>query len=237
MSDPGEPLRLVSFAAGERGYVSMLAGVTGAKAIGLLPDRHLEASSSESPDPGRATLRSEEDEEEIQLSWTPAGPLLEFSIGVPAARVYAIAASALIDGESLAGPGVAWELPPTGFSALRTIWVATEKRGLVVLVAGRPDDAVTHDEELIGAARLMPDADPYGYDEPLLSTEYDGSGAHVRATLELWPSFAEHVPERGGGLLVDGGSLAKDGHRLEAARFSWSLEGAPAVGGYEIVTV
>jgi hypothetical protein len=200
------------------------------------PEGTARFSSEESPEPGRARLTG--DAGPLELAWTPAGPLLEFSIGIPAVRAYAVAATATSggDAESFAGPGVAWELPANGFSAMRTVWVATQKRGLVLLVAGRPDDASAHGEELVGAARLVSDADPYGYGEPLLSTEYDGAGLHTRATLELWPDFAEHVPERGAGVRLSGASLSASGRRVEAARFAWKLEGSPAIGGYEIVS-
>lgn len=232
MPDSEDSITLVSFAAGERGYFSMLAtAASGSTAVITDPGGNREFSSSEPLEPGRARLEGSDGP--LDLSWTPAGPLLEFSIGIPAVRVYAVAATA----GPLAGPGVCWELPINGFSALRTVWAATQKRGLVVLVAGRPDDAPAHGDELVGAARLVSDADPYGYGEPLISTEYDGAGLHTRATLELWPDFAEHLPERGGGLRVSGASLINSGHRLEAARFAWTLEGAPAVGGYEILSV
>ena len=217
---------LVSFAGGERGYCALLVTEdAGSTAVVTEPDSRSEYSSSQALEPGRVTL--EGDDGTLEVSWTPAGPLLEFSIGIPAARAYAVAATA----GSLAGPGVCWELPVDGFSAIRTVWAATQKRGLVLLVAGRPDDASAHGEELVGAARLVSDADPYGYGEPLLSTEYDGAGLHTRATLELWPQFAEHLPERGGGVRVGGASLLNSGHRLEAARFAWNLDGSPAVGG------
>jgi len=234
MADEADSMTVVSFAAGEAGYCAMLATDSGTTAVTTGPEGRSEFSSTEPPEPGRAKLAGESGE--IELAWTPAGPLLEFSIGIPSVRAYAVAATASGSGGSLAGPGVCWQLPANGFSAMRTVWAATQKRGLVLLVAGRPEEASAHGEELVGAARLISDADPYGYGEPLLSTEYDGAGLHTRATLELWPEFAEHVAERGGGVRVAGASLASDGHRLEAARFAWTLEGSPAVGGYEIVS-
>ena len=84
---------------------------------------------------------------------------------------------------SLSGPGVLWDLPLAGSSLLRTVWAATSKGSLTVLVGLRPDGAGEHGEEVVGAARMIPGAEPYGYGEPLLSTEYDGDGAHTRATL------------------------------------------------------
>jgi hypothetical protein len=236
MADEGASLTLVSFVSGEREYCAMLGSAAGAAAVLADPHGSSAFSSAEPPEPGRARL--EGDPGALELAWTPAGPLLEFSIGIPAVRGYAVAATASSGSESppIAGPGVAWELPENGFSAIRTAWAATQRHGLVMLVAGRPDDATGHGEELVGAARLIPDGDPYGYGEPLLSTEYDGAGLHTRATLELWPEFAEQMPERGAGTRVGGASLNASGRRLEAARFAWKLEGSPAIGGYEILS-
>jgi hypothetical protein len=233
---PAESMTLLSFAGGVRGYCVMLADDDGARAVRLLPSGRLEATASERGEQGRQLLES--DSGPLELAWTPAGPLLEFSVGIPAVRSYPVAATAATPDETFSGPGVAWELPMAGFSAWRTIWAATEKRGLTLLVAGRPEESTTHDEELIGAARMIPDAEPYGYAEPLVSTEYDAAGQHVRATLELWPDFDEHAPERGGGRRLEGVTLngGEDGRRLEAARFAWTMEGSIAVGGYEILT-
>ena len=235
-AEPTESMTLLSFAGGERGYCVMLADDGGARAVRLLPSGRLEATSSERGEPGRQLLDSEAGP--LEIGWTPAGPLLEFSVGIPAVRSYPVAATAATGDENFSGPGVVWELPMAGFTAWRTIWAATEKRGLTLLVAGRPEDSKTHDEELIGAARMIPDAEPYGYAEPLVSTEYDAAGQHVRATLELWPDFDEHAPERGGGRRLEGVTLngSDDGLRLEAARFAWKMDGSIAVGGYEILT-
>ncbi len=54
------------------------------------------------------------------------------------------------------------------------------------MISLRPEDVRDHGEELVGAARIMARDEPYGYVEPLLSTEYDENGIHTRATLELW---------------------------------------------------
>lgn len=235
-TEPTESMTLVSFAGGTRGYCVMLADDEGARAVRLLPSGRLEATSTERGEAGRQLLDSESGS--LEVAWTPAGPLIEFSVGIPAVRSYPVAATAATADETFSGPGVAWELPMEGFSAWRTIWAATEKRGLTLLVAGRPEESTTHDEELIGAARMIPNAEPYGYAEPFVSTEYDAAGQHVRATLELWPEMDEHAPERGGGRRVEGISLngTDGGHRLEAARFAWTMDGSIAVGGYEILT-
>jgi hypothetical protein len=229
-----EPLRLLSFVADERGYCALLAGPDGAEALLTDGEATAEASASGAVEQGRAVLG--DGDEQVELGWSPAGPMLEFGMGEESVRAYAIAGSASRPAGSSNGPGVAWELPSAGFAAIRTIWAVTEKGDLLLLVAVRPEGAASHEEEVIGAARILPGAEPYGYVEPLLSTEYDAAGLHTRATLELWAGAEEHVPERGGGLRVVGGTLDAPIGRLAAARFSWRLDGKAAIGAYEILT-
>ncbi len=234
MAEPAEPLRLLSFVSDERGYCALVSGPGGAEALLTDGEAIAEAASSAPAEQGRAVLA--DGEETVELGWSPAGPMLEFGIGTDSVRAYAIAGSATRPGGTSNGPGVAWELPAAGCAAIRTVWAVTEKGDLLLLVAVRPEGAGSHEEEVIGAARLFPGAEPYGYVEPLLSTEYDGAGLHTRATLELWAGAEEHVPERGGGLRVGGGTLDAPAGRLEAARFSWKLDGKKAIGAYEILT-
>jgi hypothetical protein len=161
--------------------------------------------------------------------------MLEFAIGTEGVRVHAIAGSLSGAGDPLSGPGVLWDLPTAGHSAIRTAWAATAKSALTLLIATRPEDSREHGEELVGAARIIPGAEPFGFAEPLLSTEYDAAGAHTRATLELWQA-EEGAPVRGAGTRIAGGKASLDAARVEAARFRWSLEGQQAIGAYEIVT-
>ena len=121
-------------------------------------------------------------------------------------------------------------------------------------LVGGPDDLGDHGGERarrprLAASRGLPRArrgdgrrsahrprdEPIAYAEPLLSTEYDEAGAHLRATLELWTEEDDY-PERGGGRRVSGGTIATPYGQLAAARFAWSFRGTPAVGGYEILT-
>jgi len=233
MADP-EPLRLLSFVADKRGYCAMLAAEDRAEALLTDGTDTSEASATAPVEQGRAAL--ENGDGSVELGWSPAGPMLEFGMGEESVRAYAILGSATRSDGNSSGPGVAWELPSAGFAAIRTLWAVTEKGDLLLLVAVRPEGSASHEEEVIGAARIFKGAEPYGYVEPLLSTEYDGAGLHTRATLELWAGEDEHVPERGGGLRVVGGTLDGPAGRLEAARFSWRLDGKSAIGAYEILT-
>ncbi|MEO7197440.1 MAG: hypothetical protein ABIZ50_03120, partial [Solirubrobacterales bacterium] len=213
-----ERIRLISFVGGTESYGVLVGGEDGSQAALVGPDWKVEATSSVPMEEGRVALDSEAGEPEI--SWSPAGPLLEFAIGDDGVRVHAIAASA--GGvHPLSGPGVHWDLPAAGHSAIRTAWAATAKGDLTVLIAARPEDSREHGEEIVGAARLIPGAEPYGYVEPLLSTEYDAAGLHTRATLELWTDLEDHAPERAGGQRIAGARLDSTAGRLEAARFRW----------------
>jgi hypothetical protein len=225
-------VRLISFIDGGQGYCSLLEGPEGSNAL-LVGDEGVVRASAETSEEGRAALQS--DSGPLEISWSPAGPMLEFAIDTAVVTLYGIAASGSIGDRSLSGPGIAWELPDEGYSALRTIWAITAKSDLLVVISLRPEDVRDHGEELVGAAQILARDEPYGYVEPLLSTEYDENGIHTRATLELWTD-GDGPAERGGGRRIAGGALPTPQGRLEAARFAWSLAGSPAVGGYEILT-
>ena len=231
-------VQLLSAVGGERGYLALTSDAAGTRALRLDGDESVLLSSTETVgEEGRITLggAGTDGDGGAELSWSPAGPMLEFEMGTGAARVHGIAASFSGAGGALSGPGVLWDLPLAGSALLRTAWAASAKGALTVLVALRPDGAGEHGEEVVGAARMLPGAEPYGYAEPLLSTEYDGDGEHVRATLELWPEGEDHPAERGGGLRLCGGTADGPGGELRAARFRWSIGGAQAVGAYEIL--
>jgi hypothetical protein len=226
-------MRMFSFIDGERGYCVLLEGPDGAQALRIGDGESVRASSGEPIEEGRAILNS--DAGLFEISWSPAGPMLEFAIDDVIVSLYGIAASGAQGDLQISGPGVAWELPDEGYSALRTVWAITAKSDLLVLISLRPEDVRDHGEELVGAARIMARDEPYGYIEPLLSTEYDETGIHTRATLELWTEEGG-AAERGAGHSIAGGAISTPLGRLEAARFAWSLGGSPAVGGYEILT-
>lgn len=230
--EPGRGPLLLSFLGGAESYCALLADGERAEAICTSNGDWTEASGA--AELGRAAL--ETGDGELELRWSPAGPILEFGMGEESVRAYAIAGTALGVDDAPSGVGVAWELPVSGFAAIRTLWAAGETGDLTLLVAVRAEGAASHEEEVIGAARLVPGAEPYGYVEPLLSTEYDGTGTHTRATLELWAGAEEPHPERGAGRRVRGASLDSPLGRLEAARFSWKLDGRAAIGAYEILT-
>jgi hypothetical protein len=226
-------MRLLSFIDGADGYGTLIANGGGAAALLTGDGREQTARTGERLEDGRARLES--DRGAVEISWSPAGPVLELPLGRATVGVHQIVVSSTDEQGEASGPGVAWQLPEGGYTALRTLWATTSKGAVLMLVAARPDGSPEHGDELVTAARIVPGAEPYGYGEPLLSTEYDASGEHRRATLELWAGEEEHMPERGAGSRRTGAALEVGSRTLAAARFDWSLDGVAAVGAYEII--
>ena len=125
------------------------------------------------------------------------------------------------------------EQPSAAGGVRRSVAVALADGGLLALSACRPDDAAGHGEESISAVLSDPGGEQF-LDEALISTEYDEQGRHRRATLELSSTGA--APIRGAGKIVSGATLEAEGRRAEIAFFSWSLNGRPGLGRYEIVS-
>jgi hypothetical protein len=125
---------------------------------------------------------------------------------------------------------------PEDVSLTRSIAVAFADGGILALRAGRPPGASHGDEEIV-AALGDPDGEVTQIREPLLSTQYDSEGRHVRATLELWPEQDEEPrpPFRAAGSIVCGTSLALGERRLDIAFFRWSMDGRPGLGRYEVL--
>ena len=230
---PEGRISLLSFVGGEEGYLALTSRAEGTSALRLEGSEETHAVTD--AEIGAAAVELEAPAGPLSLAWSPAGPMLEFEVGDELVRVHGIAASASGAGGPISGPGVLWDLPATGSALARTAWAATAKGSLSVLVALSPGERAEHGTEIVGAARMLPGAEPYGYAEPLLSTEYDGSGMHTRATLELWVDGEDHPPERGAGTLLCGSSDEGPAGELNAARFRWSIGGTEAIGAYEIL--
>ena len=219
--------RLVSFVDGEDGYCVLALGERTAPRRSA--GRRTGAIGRASPNrPSRAARVL--DTETAASSRSPGARPARCSssaIGERGHRARTRSRRADQRGELDLGPGVAWELPAERLRRAADDLGGDRRRATCAPDRARPEGAASHEEEMIGAARLIPGAEPYGYVEPLLSTEYDGAGSHVRATLELWAGADEHLPERGGGLRVGGGVTrrprrpARGGPlRLEARRLA-----------------
>jgi hypothetical protein len=164
-----------------------------------------------------------------------AGPLEIEITGAETEGTFAVGpAKAEFKNRTLEAIGAVSE-PPAGKGAeLARAVVALNDGGLsVALRSERPAGTAAHGAER--AEGLLLDAEgPQPVHEPLLSTQYDESGAQTRAGLELWVGEADELPRRGAGTRVGGTAIDLDGWRLEAAFFWWTIEGAEGNGSYMI---
>jgi hypothetical protein len=122
-------------------------------------------------------------------------------------------------------------------SLTRSIAVAFSDGSILALRAARPAGATDHADEEVLAALADGDGVATQVREPLLSTQYDDAGRHVRATLELWPEQGAEPrpPLRGAGSIVCGTTLPLGEGRLDIAFFRWSMDGKPGLGRYEVL--
>jgi hypothetical protein len=130
------------------------------------------------------------------------------------------------------------EADPGEVSLTRAIAIAFGDESILALRAARPAGATDHGDEEVVAALAGPDGDVTQVREPLLSTQYDDAGHHVRATLELWPEQQgePRPPLRAAGSIVCGTSMALGERRLDIAFFRWSMDGKPGLGRYEVMS-
>lgn len=116
--------------------------------------------------------------------------------------------------------------------ALRGISALFDEENAVLALARRPRGAVGHGNERVlawhvssGRAQLVEDA--------RISTVYDADGRQRSAGLELWLP-GEDFPRRASGTAVAGTTLSLEGLRVNAAVFSWRMEGRHGAGAYEL---
>jgi hypothetical protein len=130
------------------------------------------------------------------------------------------------------------EADPGDVALTRSIAVAFSDGGILALRAARPRGASDHGEEESTAAIADAEGEVTQVREPLLSTQYDAAGRHVRANLELWPEQDEeaHPPLRAAGSIICGTSLAVGERRLDLAFFRWAMDGRPGLGRYEVLS-
>ncbi|MGK2931473.1 MAG: hypothetical protein ACSLFD_01645 [Solirubrobacterales bacterium] len=105
--------------------------------------------------------------------------------------------------------------------------------GLICVASAAPPGTTKHSEEEAVSAI----SHPRGYiefEEVLLSTEYDGAGRQVRATLELWPASDEIAILHGAGSVISGCTARVGDRQINTALFRWSLDGHLGLGRYEI---
>jgi len=131
--------------------------------------------------------------------------------------------------------GHQWGAPDWERLALaRTVALWREDGEGVALAAVRPDGAAGHEDELVSAALLGPEA-ARPIDDARLSTTLDGEGRQRRAGLELWVGEEDPVPLRAAGEAVGGTTLDLGRLRLDCAFFRWRMEGHDGIGRYDVL--
>jgi len=168
----------------------------------------------------------------LDLIFTPASEPLALPGG--AARVCRVAGEALGRPVECLGTATEAQAPPAweDLDALRSISALFEPDRALLAVARRPRGARGQDEELV-TAHLLAGDETAGAEEVRLSTVYDGDGRQRSAGLELWLPGLD-FPRRASGTVLAGASIALEGLRVNAAVFSWHMEGRHGVGAYDL---
>jgi hypothetical protein len=136
-----------------------------------------------------------------------------------------------------AEPGARWSFntpldgdPTDGAAIFRHIAVEAAD-GTIVCTATGPPGAAGHGDERADAALRAGDED-VGFEEALISTQYDGAGDPTRFGLELWPPDADQTTRaaatRVAGSLLGG---ARSGG-VWAGLFRCHTDGHEGIGGY-----
>ncbi len=115
----------------------------------------------------------------------------------------------------------------------RDLTIILADGGLICVATAAPRGTTKHSEEEAVSAV----SHPRGYiefEEVLLSTEYDGAGRQIRATLELWPASDEIAVLHGAGSVISGCTANVGDRQINTALFRWSLDGHLGLGRYEI---
>ncbi len=131
--------------------------------------------------------------------------------------------------------GHQWGAPDWERLALaRTVTAWFEDGEGFTLAAVRPADARGHEQEIARAA-LLGGERPAALDDVRLSTTLDESGCQLRAGLELWVGEEDAIPYHVAGQAVCGTTLELGRLRLDAAFFTWRMDGREGVGRYDVL--
>jgi hypothetical protein len=116
--------------------------------------------------------------------------------------------------------------------AVRGLTAAFSRERAVFVLARRPRGVFGHGQELVDA-KILIDGELADVEDARLSTVYDGEGRQRNAGLELWLP-GEDFPRRLSGVAEAGASLSLEGLRVNAAVFTWHMEGRTGSGAYEL---
>lgn len=117
--------------------------------------------------------------------------------------------------------------------SVRSIYAAGTEQAVSV-AAARPAGSAGHGEELRIGHLIEPSAEPHAIDDVRISTVYDSARVPRSADLELRLA-GDEFPLRVAGEAACGVRLEERATRSTISFFRWALEGAPALGRYEIV--
>jgi hypothetical protein len=111
---------------------------------------------------------------------------------------------------------------------VRSLAAVLDDGALLAVASARPRGAAGHGEEAASAVLLDAEGSVTGFDEPLVSTEYDPEGHPRRVGVELWGSDDDAAPLRGAGTLL--------GPAADVALLRFTLDGTPGTARYELLT-
>jgi hypothetical protein len=116
--------------------------------------------------------------------------------------------------------------------ALRGVTALFDEENAVLALARRPRGALGHGQEAV-VAWLVTGGEARRVEDARISTVYDGEGRQRSAGLELWLP-GEDFPRRASGSAASGTTLSLEGLRVNAAIFSWQMDGRDGAGAYEL---
>lgn len=168
----------------------------------------------------------------FELSFAPLCDPLD--LGGASARVSRVTGT--VGGTKVACLGTATETlePPRWeeLDALRGLSALFDEENAVLALARRPRGAIGHGQEQV-AAWLLTGGEARKVEDARISTVYDGDGRQRNAGLELWLP-GEDFPRRASGTAAAGTTLSLEGLRVNAAVFSWRMDGRDGAGAYEL---
>jgi hypothetical protein len=119
-------------------------------------------------------------------------------------------------------------------AAVRYLGIDFEDGAAVSLHAVRPSHASGHGEEAVAATLTEPGAEAAAdIEKALLSTQYEPSGHHRRAGLELLLG-EDATPLRAAGTEIAGHTVEAGTLRREVSFMEWRMEGRTGAGRYEV---
>lgn len=131
--------------------------------------------------------------------------------------------------------GHSWGEPDwKDLSEARTITAWAGPQLSASAVALRKSGAKAHDRDAVAATFFGPDG-PVPIEDARLSTTLDADGRQRKASLELYPAEEDAYAVRAAGQVLCGTTLDLGRLTLDTAFFSWSLEGVPAVGRFDVL--